>query len=328
MKHNVLFGAYPWAFDCPGGGERQLMAWKAHLEKQDHTVTLYDPWKPIPNQTKIFHFFSVMAGSYQLCDYMKNKGLKLVISPNLWVTPETKWEYPHDEIQRILSITDMVIANSQLEADTLGEVYGLPPERFHVAYNGVEESFLETANQTAFREQFKLGKRKFLLNIANVEPRKNQLNFLKALKHHPDLSLVVIGNARIQSYLEECQKLGGEQFIFVGSLDYGSEMIRSAIAGAEGFVMPSTLETPSIAALEAAASGTKILITNVGSTTEYFSDHAIYIDPNIQETMVEGIAALLANTTNCMHQVIQDKFTWIHSTNQLVQAYQKVLTQL
>ena len=30
-KIKVLFGVYPWAFDCPGGGERQLLAYKEHL---------------------------------------------------------------------------------------------------------------------------------------------------------------------------------------------------------------------------------------------------------------------------------------------------------
>ena len=73
MKQNILFGAYPWAFDCPGGGERQLMAWKSHLENLGHSVSLFDPWGEIPKSTSIFHFFSVMPGSIQLCDLLKVK---------------------------------------------------------------------------------------------------------------------------------------------------------------------------------------------------------------------------------------------------------------
>ena len=325
MQYNILFGAYPWAFDCPGGGERQLMAWKSHLEAQNHRVTLYDPWEAIPENTKIFHFFSVMPGSFQLCEYIKNKGIRLVISPNLWVTPETKWHYPHDEIQRLISIADLLIINSELEANALGEVYNLPSEYFHVAYNGVEESFMDPGKPELFRKRFSIGEKKFVINVANVEPRKNQLAFLKALKHFPELSLIVIGLARDESYLHSCQEVGGDQFIHIGSLPYGSDILKSALAGAEGFVMPSTLETPSIAALEAAASGCRVLITRVGSTTEYFGDDVIYINPDDSNSIVGGITSLLQGTQNKLKKRIEENFTWEHSARQLSQAYQKVI---
>ncbi|MET4694119.1 glycosyltransferase [Endozoicomonas lisbonensis] len=325
MQHNILFGAYPWAFDCPGGGERQLMAWKSHLEAQNHQVTLYNPWEPVPENVKIFHYFSVMPGSYQLCEYIKSKEIRLVISPNLWVTPKTKWHYPHDEIQRLISIADLLIVNSQQEAATLSEVYSLPAERFHVAYNGVEESFLKPGNPELFREQFLLGEKKFFINVANIEPRKNQLTFLKALKHFPELSLIVIGHARDESYFRSCREVGGDQFVYIGPLPYGSDILKSALAGAEGFVMPSTVETPSIAALEAAASGCRVLITRVGSTTEYFGDEVVYINPDDSRTIVEGIVTLLQGVQGKLQKSIRDKFTWVHSARQLSLAYQKVL---
>lgn len=325
MRYDILFGAYPWAFDCPGGGERQLIAYKAHLEAQGHNVTLYDPWKPVPQRVQIFHFFSVMPGSYQLCEYIKNKGLKLIISPNLWVTRETRDHYPHDEIRRLVSIADLLIVNSQLEADALGDVYGLPPNKFHVVYNGVEDGFFEPNDPRQFREHFALGDIRFLLNVANVEPRKNQLRFLEAMKYFPDLYLVVIGSARDKAYFDECRTYGGKQFIYVGPLPYNCDLLRSALAAADGFVMPSTLETPSIAALEAGASGCKVLVTSVGSATEYFGDNVVYTDPDNLKTMVGGISALLNSTSGQLQQIVRDKFTWTRSTMELTQAYQRVI---
>jgi glycosyltransferase involved in cell wall biosynthesis len=326
MKLNVLFGCYPWAFDCPGGGERQLMAWRSHLASLDVNVGLYDPWQPISPSWQIYHFFSVMPGSYQLCQYIKKKGLKLIVSPNLWVTPDTKWSYPHDEIQRLVSLADLLVVNSRMEAEVLGGVYHLPPEKFHVVYNGVEEIFFSKVKPNVFTEAYGLCGKRYLLNVANIEPRKNQLALLRALKDYPDVLLVVVGNARDSSYLEECRAEGGEKLCFVGPLDYGSEMLRSALAGAAGFVMPSKLETPSIAALEAAAAGCPVLITRIGSTTEYFEDCAVYVDPADLASICLGLGKLLDRKGPLdVSQRIRKLFTWRASTSELHYAYQRLL---
>lgn len=325
LKYDVIFGVYPWAFDCPGGGERQLMAWKSHLETRGHTIRQYDPWSTIPETANIFHFFSVMPGSFQLCEYIKNKGKHLVITPNLWVTPETKWHYPHDEIQRLLSIADRVVVNSSLEAQALSEVYAVELDRFRVVYNGVEQKFFQPASGAAFRVAAQLADKRYLLNVANVESRKNQLRFLEALQDHPELTLVVVGHARDAAYLEECRRVGGEQFLYAGPLDYSSDLLLSAIAGADAFVMPSTLETPSIAALEAAASGCRLMVTQVGSTTEYFGQHAVYIDPDSRASMSQGISQVLQSAPGCLRDHIQQHFTWQHVISELEQVYNELL---
>lgn len=325
MPKKVAFAAYPWAFDCPGGGERQLMAYRHYLERCGHVVEPYDPWMPVSDDLSIFHFFSVMPGSIQLCNYIRNKGIKLVISPNLWVTPDTRWDYPHDDIYRLVEISDLLIVNSRLEAEALGEVYNLPPERFHVVYNGVEDIFFDGVSQDAFRSWAELDSSRYLLNVANVEPRKNQLNFLDAMDRHADLRLVVVGHARDSNYLKACKAKGGSRFIHVGPLEYGSELLRSAIAGAEAFVMPSTLETPSIAALEAAAMGSRLLITGVGSTTEYFGDHATYVDPSCVSSMRAGLDQVLISASGRLRERIHSRFTWSRVIQGLEQAYERVI---
>jgi glycosyltransferase involved in cell wall biosynthesis len=324
MPRRVLFGVYPWAFDCPGGGERQLLVYRNHLQQRGHTVGLYDPWQPVGQGWSVFHFFSVMPGSIQLCNYIRNKGIKLVISPNLWVTPATRWNYPHEDIYRLVEISDLLVVNSQLEADAHGEVYNLSPERFHVVYNGVDNSFLAQADAEEFRAWAGLGNCRYLLNVANVEERKNQLAFLSVLDQHPDLKLVVVGHARDTAYLEACLKKGGERFLHVGALEYGSVLLRSAMAGAEAFVMPSALETPSIAALEAAAMGCRLLVTEVGSATEYFGQDAIYVNPASVESMREGLARVLVAETDHLRNRVRSRFMWDGVVTELERAYDRV----
>lgn len=320
---DVLFGTYPWAFDCPGGGERQLMAWRAHLDAQGLNTELYDPWMPLTENWDVFHFFSAMPGSYQLCEYLRNKGLKLAITPNLWVTEATKWNYPHQEIYSLLAIADRVIVNSQIEAETLAGVYELPLERFNVVHNGIEAKYLEPVDASPFLETFELEAGSYLLNVGNIEPRKNQLRFLEALRAYPDLTMVTIGHARDTAYLAKCMEMGGTQFKFLGPLKYGSDMLRAAMAGARAFVMPSTLETPSIAAIEAVASGCPLLITGEGSTKEYFGSDVVYIEPFSVQSLRYGIRELLGYeiAPERLRKHIAERFTWAATSRTLAGIY-------
>lgn len=322
----VLFGVYPWAFNCPGGGERQLIAYRNHLTELGVEVSLYNQWEPNIKDYDIFHFFSVMPGSFQLCEYIKNQGLKLFISPNLWVTEETKYNYPHDEIKKLLHIADKIVVNSHIEALELSKVYELPLNVFAVVYNGVEKDFFHMAPKNDFVETYNLQNTKYILNIANIEPRKNQLIFLKALKNFPDYKLVVIGHVRDDQYYQECISEAEDQLVFIGSLEYNSKLLHSAIGGCEFFAMPSTLETPSIAALEAAASSKKILITQEGSTKEYFKEFATYIDPTDIESMKSGIEDTIAKTSDkTLSNHIEKHFSWDIVCKSLQSCYKKTM---
>jgi glycosyltransferase involved in cell wall biosynthesis len=310
-KIKILFGVYPWAFDCPGGGERQLIAYRDHLRKLGVIVDLYNQWDPNIKDYDIFHFFSVMPGSYQICKYIKEQGLKLFISPNLWVTEETKYNYPHDEIKQHLEIADKIIVNSYMEAEALSSVYKISLEFFAVVHNGVEDRYFQVSNKNDFLNTFSLQNQKFILNVANIEPRKNQDIFLKVLKKYPDLKFVVIGNIRDQSYYQKCIEIAGEQLIFIGSLDYNSNLLHSAYLSCEFFAMPSTLETPSIAALEASATGAKILITKEGSTKEYFQDYVSYVEPYSFQSIENAIENILKQENDFnLKNNIKKFFNW------------------
>jgi glycosyltransferase involved in cell wall biosynthesis len=323
---NVLYGVYPWAFDCPGGGERQLMAYRQHLLDQGVSVDLYDMWSPKLENYDLFHFFSVMPGSIQLCNHVQQRGLPVIVSPNLWVTEKTKYQYPHQDILELLALADAIVVNSNAEAQTLSSVYALPEDRFHVVYNGVEESFFDEVSGDLFREKFGLGDVPFVLNVANVEPRKNQLRFLEALIDFPELRLVNIGHVRDKQYAEECLSKGEDSFIMLGAVPYASKLLASAASACSFFAMPSILETPSIAALEAGAAGAHVLITEVGSTREYFGEFAVYVDPENVGSMREGIKqALNTEPGNHLRDHIHEQFLWSVVSNKLANVYEAVL---
>ena len=307
----ALFNTYPMAFDVPGGGEMQLLAYHRHLPQFGITPTLFDLWNPRFDDYDLVHFFSVVGGSVHFCGHVKRRGMPLVISSSLWITPETRDLYPYREILDQLSLADRVIVNSRAEGDQLAGVFGLPRERFATVYNGVEEDFLAPVDPELFRRRFGISG-PFLLNIGNVEPRKNQLGLARAVRRFPGLQVVVVGRVRDSDYARASLQEAPGQLVHVGAIEHTSELLRSAIAACDGFVLPSTLETPGLAALEAAAQGRRLMVTAVGAAREYFGDLAVYVDPVSTDSIAEGIEALRARSlfSPALAERVRTRFTW------------------
>ncbi|WP_027210095.1 glycosyltransferase [Burkholderia sp. WSM2232] len=293
----VLFATYPMAFHTPGGGEIQLLAYRKHLPAHGVDVTLFDPWNPRFLEHDVVHFFSCVGGSVHFCNFVKQLGLPLVVSSSLWVTEETRHLYPIGEIHHQFSLADRVVANSEIECDTLARIFNLPREKFASVLNGVEQTFYEPVAAELFRGEFAIHGH-FILNVGNIEPRKNQLALIRAMKSFPELKLVLIGHQRDPEYAKACFAEGGDQVIYAGTLAHDSPVLRSAYAACEAFVLPSTLETPGLAALEAHAAGARIAVTKVGSTEEYFAEHVAYLDPADVDSIARSIRDALARERN------------------------------
>jgi len=226
-----------------------------------------------------------------------------------------------------LNLADYIVVNSLLEADTLSDVFMINSAKFYVVYNGIEDIFFNDVDPLIFKTKYNVPD-KYIINIGNIEPRKNQLLFLSALKKFPDLNMISIGHIRDQNYFQECQHEGGKKFMLIDPLEYASELLVSALKGALFFAMPSTIETPSIAALEAAAVGKKVLITNEGSTTEYFQSLVQYIDPISAISMENAIEKILKQKdTSDLKQFMYNNYRWSHVVQALHDLYRNILTK-
>jgi len=321
----VVYNTYPVAFDCPGGGEVQLRHNAAELARLGVEIQMFNPWDPQLQGADLVHYFSVQGGSMNFCSYVKNqRSLPLLISPVLWLTPENRPLLPLEEIRDLLHLCDQVLPNSQLEASQLCEEFGLDPKHVTVVHNGVDESFGQPVPPDIFREHYGI-KGPFLLNVANVEPRKNQLRLAQAAKLI-GIDLVILGNVRDDDYHQACQAAAGNHWRWLGSVDHASDILKSAYAACDLFVMPSLLETPGLAALEAAAAGAKVLVTQEGSTKEYFDEYVTYVDPLSTSEIQAGVATSLEKVRQTgLAEHVLSKFTWQNAGQQLLDAYQKVL---
>ncbi|WP_249931125.1 glycosyltransferase family 4 protein [Ramlibacter sp. 2FC] len=309
------------AFHTPGGGEVQIMQYQKHLLRRNVDVTLLNPWAPQFKSHDIVHFFSCMSGSLHFCSFVKSVGMPLLVSPNLWITEETKKNYPFDEIRLMFVLSDRVVCNSNAECDLLAIVFNIEREKFATVYNGIDRQFLVAADASIFRSMHGIHS-PFVLNVANIEPRKNQLNLIRALKAHPDLTLIIVGHVRDAEYAKQCFEEGGEQLKYLGPLAHDSDELRSAYAACSVFALPSTLETPGLAALEAFACGAPVVVTGEGCTREYFGAGARYVDHDDVAGISNAIAESVSRRKTFLSTiVVSANFTWDKVVEHLVDVY-------
>jgi len=165
---------------------------------------------------------------------------------------------------------DAIMALTPYEADLMCNVFHAPRDRMHVIQNGVDDIFLKP--NTLQREDW-------LICTAVIHPRKRVLELAKAaiLAKVP---LRVYGrpysksDAYFRAFLDVVASSGG-LVRWEGSLAN-----RAALADeykrARGFVLLSTMESLSLSALEAAATGTPLLLSDLPWASSTFESYATY----------------------------------------------------
>jgi len=297
---SVLLHAPSVAFQAPGGGENQLIQTGRHLEALGLPVRLFCPWTDRLEGARVLHLFGMSREGLELARRARARGTPVVLSPICWFQPGALWNLERGRVRKLgslaawalrrlcpilpgwrrelLALCDRILPNSHAEARQLTALFGTDPERIAVVPNGVLGKF-RSASPALFREQ--MGDGDFVLFVGRVEPRKNPLGLIRAVRSL-GLRLVVLGDAppECRAYLERCRAEGGHHVAWLGSRDHEDPLLASAYAAARVLALPSWFETPGLAALEAALAGTAVVITPFGSTREYFGDRVLYARPD------------------------------------------------
>jgi glycosyltransferase involved in cell wall biosynthesis len=179
------------------------------------------------------------------------------------------------------------------------------PAKIDVIYNAYDERFgVEPREEgvVRVRERFQLTD-EFVLYAGNVKPHKNlerlieafQLVRKRGLDH---LKLVMIGDD-ISKYAALRRAVHRHQLHkyvrFLGYMPEETLAVMYRLAGV--FVFPSLYEGFGLPPLEAMASGTPVVTSNVSSLPEVAGDAATLVDPYDPEAIAEGIYRVLTDET-------------------------------
>jgi len=166
--------------------------------------------------------------------------------------------------KNMLKNASAVIAISPHEID-LFEEYGVDPQKIHQVPNGVNDDDFNCSDSTIFRKISGIVSVPYILFVGRLNAIKGPDLLLNAFAHHNELPhhLVFAGpdGGMIEQLKRQALDLNLKDRVhFTGYL--GGELKSSAYHGAELLVVPSRHEAMSIVALEAAISGTSVLLTD------------------------------------------------------------------
>jgi len=175
---------------------------------------------------------------------------------------------------------DKIIAISEQTKQDIIHYLKVPENKVVVVYQGCHASFKEKQSAEILSQiklKFNLPE-KFLLNVGTVEPRKNLLNIVKALKDSK-IPLVVVG-AKKPKYLKLIEKE-----IKKGKVDvqFLSGVSMEELAGiyklADIFIYPSFFEGFGIPVIEALFSETVVITSNTSCLPEAGGPDSVYVNP-------------------------------------------------
>jgi glycosyltransferase involved in cell wall biosynthesis len=211
------------------------------------------------------------------------------------------------------------------------------PEKIDVIYNAYDERFaIDPAEEDVVRvrERYQL-QDEFVLYAGNVKPHKNLERLIEAFqivrKRGLDhLKLVMIGD-EISKYTALRRAVHRHQLHkyvrFLGYLPEETLAVMYRLAGV--FVFPSLYEGFGLPPLEAMASGTPVVTSNVSSLPEVAGDAAILVDPYDPHAIADGIYRVLTDAD--LRRSLRRKgvaragqFSWEQSVRRVRKIYNEV----
>ncbi len=255
--------------------------------------------------------------------------------------------------RRGLQRADCVIAVSASTRRDVQNYLGIPAERVRLVYNAPDPEFFRHGHaadaraagpQTEERERQRVLERyqityPFLLYAGNIRPQKNIPRLVEAfavaqneLASHPvykDLRLIIIGDeiarnpavrrAILHSRVENRAR-------FLGFVPF--DTLRAFYASAEAFVFPSLYEGFGLPPLEAMATGTPVITSNVGSLPEAVGDAAMLVNPENVFDIARGIREVLLDAELRATLVRRGRervarFSWERTAREVLEIYQE-----
>jgi alpha-1,3-rhamnosyl/mannosyltransferase len=194
-----------------------------------------------------------------------------------------------------------VLTVSEASKRDILRFFNVAPRKVTVIQNAIDERFrVPPPDEEAYRirERFQLHE-PFVLYAGNVKPHKNLERLIEAFHQlhangFDDLKLLIIGNdiSKYATLRRAVHAYNLHKYVrFLGFVPDQTLAILYRLASV--FVFPSLYEGFGLPPLEAMASGTPVVTSNVSSLPEVVGTAAVLVDPYDVHGIAEGIAHVL-----------------------------------
>lgn len=237
--------------------------------------------------------------------------------------------------RKAIEKSDYILVQTNREASDLNKAYR-PNRKFmwKKVVNGVNAEKFSNPN---FKEATKILRfKKYIFCVGRIEPRKNQLNLIKALvdlkKTNPnfkDINLVFAGslNNHHPTYVNAFKKYLNK-YSFLQYLGFVDQTVLAAVySKATIFAVPSWFETTGLVYLEAVVAGCKSIVASGGRAYEYLEHNGYYCDPgsvfSISKTLIK--AHKHKSVSAKFKQKVLKNYNWDITARQTLKVYLKTL---
>jgi glycosyltransferase involved in cell wall biosynthesis len=211
------------------------------------------------------------------------------------------------------------------------------PDKINVIYNAYDERFgiaPPEEDVESVRERYQLHD-PFVLYAGNVKPHKNLERLIEAFhlvrrRGLDHLKLVLIGDeiSKYAALRHAVHRYQLHRYVrFVGYLPEGTLAVMYRLASV--FVFPSLYEGFGLPPLEAMASGTPVVTSNLSSLPEVAGDAAVLVDPYSPEAIADGIHRVLSDDElrgqlRVRGPLRAQQFSWAQSVGRIREIYAEV----
>lgn len=318
----VLFQNRPRNLPWRGGDQVQEDATARALRALGvHVDQSADP-EPDLSGYDLVHLFNLI-GDWTLRQYRnaRRRGVPAVLSPIY--NPHQYGLTKFVEQREVVLGSSMLLPNSRSEERKLQTDFGCRTP-CAIVPNGIDPSAWPEPDPSRFRE------RDIALFVGRIDERKRPLELVRAwynLRLSARAPLVLCGHPFLRPYHEkvraEAQRVGAA-ITFAGEV--APEELAGYYARARVFVLPSRLETPGLASLEAGASGCALVLGDCPDVRDYFGDLARYVngaDP--ADIAAKVLAAWEAPPDPALPALVRERYTWDAAARATLAAYESVL---
>ena len=311
----------------------QAQTWGMELTRQGHAVTYVSPWE-IQNweQYDMIHLFGYNELLEDLGDLYK-KNSNIVFSPiidtkqNLfmykmvtyWGCAKLRLKSTNYNIRRAKPYIKHWYVRSKFEFEYVNKAYGVAKEDITI----VRLSYRITPPVHLVE------KKDFCLHVSKLtDGRKNVLRLVKAAQKYK-FNLVLAGSISseedfrpIRQIIESCTNIS-----YLGRVS--DERLLSLYHEAKVFALPSINEGVGLVAVEAAACGCNIVVTNVGGPKEYYNGMAYEVDPLNSDEIGRAIVEALKDTRTQpdLQKYILSNYSLESCVSHLAESYRELVQQ-
>jgi glycosyltransferase involved in cell wall biosynthesis len=235
-------------------------------------------------------------------------------------------------------VADAIVVPSQTVRRDVERTLGASSLKISTVYEAAAASYRPVATDVASTTARRYGlDGRYILSVGSLEPGKNRSRLIRALHalgdDTRDVALGIVGQPAwdYEPELALVESLGMKQRVrFLGYVPGGD--VAALYSGGLCTALPSLYEGFGLPVLEAMASGSPVLTSNVSATAEVAGDAALLVDPQSLDAIRDGLRRLIADED--LRRDLSERglwraaeFSWRRAADETYAVYRRVYEQ-